>query len=185
MDDDQIVDLFWKREESAIEQAAEKYGSYCQTIALNILSNREDAEECVNDTWLRVWNAIPPERPKVFRAWVGKITLRLALNRWHKNHSQKRYAGLEEVLSELEECLPSDEMIEQQIAVNEITRIINQWLGTLEREDRVIFVRRYWYGDTVKQLALECGVSPGKMAKRLFLLRGKLKAALAKEDVLV
>lgn len=185
MDDDQIVDLFWNREESAIEQAAEKYGSYCQTIALNILSNREDAEECVNDTWLRVWNAIPPERPKVFRAWVGKITLRLALNRWHKNHSQKRYAGLEEVLSELEECLPSDEMIEQQIAVNEITRIINQWLGTLEREDRVIFVRRYWYGDTVKQLALECGVSPGKMAKRLFLLRGKLKAALAKEDVLV
>lgn len=185
MDDDQIVDLFWNREESAIEQAAEKYGSYCQTIALNILSNREDAEECVNDTWLRVWNAIPPERPKVFRAWVGKITLRLALNRWQKNHSQKRYAGLEEVLSELEECLPSDEMIEQQIAVNEITRIINQWLGTLEREDRVIFVRRYWYGDTVKQLALECGVSPGKMAKRLFLLRGKLKAALAKEDVLV
>ena len=185
MDDDQIVDLFWKREESAIEQAAEKYGSYCQTIALNILSNREDAEECVNDTWLRVWNAIPPERPKVFRAWVGKITLRLALNRWHKNHSQKRFAGLEEVLSELEECLPSDEMIEQQIAANEITRIINQWLGTLEREDRVIFVRRYWYGDTVKQLALECGVSPGKIAKRLFLLRGKLKAALAKEDVLV
>lgn len=185
MDDDQIVDLFWNREESAIEQAAEKYGSYCQTIALNILSNREDAEECVNDTWLRVWNAIPPERPKVFRAWVGKITLRLALNRWQKNHSQKRYAGLEEVLSELEECLPSDEMIEQQIAVNEITRIINQWLGTLEREDRVIFVRRYWYGDTVKQLALECGVSPGKIAKRLFLLRGKLKAALAKEDVLV
>ena len=185
MDDDQIVDLFWNREESAIEQAAEKYGSYCQTIALNILSNREDAEECVNDTWLRVWNAIPPERPKVFRAWVGKITLRLALNRWQKNHSQTRYAGLEEVLSELEECLPSDEMIEQQIAVNEITRIINQWLGTLEREDRVIFVRRYWYGDTVKQLALECGVSPGKIAKRLFLLRGKLKAALAKEDVLV
>lgn len=185
MDDDQIVDLFWNREESAIEQAAEKYGSYCQTIALNILSNREDAEECVNDTWLRVWNAIPPERPKVFRAWVGKITLRLALNRWQKNHSQKRYAGLEEVLSELEECLPSDEMIEQQIAANEITRIINQWLGTLEREDRVIFVRRYWYGDTVKQLALACGVSPGKIAKRLFLLRGKLKAALAKEDVLV
>ena len=185
MDDDQIVELFWNREESAIEQAAEKYGSYCQTIALNILSNREDAEECVNDTWLRVWNAIPPERPKVFRAWVGKITLRLALNRWQKNRSQKRYAGLEEVLSELEECLPSDEMIEQQIAANEITRIINQWLGTLGREDRVIFVRRYWYGDTVKQLALECGVSPGKMAKRLFLLRGKLKAALAKEDVLV
>lgn len=185
MDDDQIVELFWNRDESAIGQAAEKYGAYCHTIAMNVLSNCEDAEECVNDTWLRVWNAIPPQRPRVFRAWVGKITLRLALNRWQKNHSEKRNAGLAEILSELEDCIPSGQSIEQQMTSSEITRIINRWLGALGREDRVIFVRRYWHGDTVKQLALECGVSPGKMAKRLFILRGKLKAALAKEDILV
>ena len=185
MDDDQIVELFWNRDESAIEQTAVKYGSYCHSIAMNVLSNHEDAEECVNDTWLRVWNAIPPERPKAFRAWVGKITLRLALNRWQKNHSQKRFAGLEELLSELEECIPFGQSMEQQIAANEIARVINRWLDTLSREDRVIFVRRYWHGDAVKKLALECGVSPGKMAKRLYILRCKLKAALVREDILV
>ena len=185
MDDDRIIELFWNREESAIEHAAVKYGTYCQTIAMNVLSNHEDAEECVNDTWLRVWNAIPPERPTVFHAWLGKITLRLALNRWQKNHSQKRFAGLEELLSELEECIPSGQSMEQQIAANEIARVINRWLDTLSREDRVIFVRRYWHGDAVKKLALERGVSPGKMAKRLYGLRCKLKAALEKEDILV
>ena len=185
MDDDQIVEMFWNRDESAIEHAAAKYSSYCHTIAMNVLSNHQDAEECVNDTWLRVWNAIPPERPKAFRAWVGKIALRLALNRWQKNHSQKRDAGLGEILQELEECIPSGQSIEQQMIASEITRIVNQWLGTLGQEDRVLFVRRYWYGDAVKKLALERGVSPGKMAKRLYVLRCKLKAALAREDILV
>lgn len=185
MEDDQIIELFWSRDERAIEQLAAKYGSYCRTIALNVLSNHEDAEECVNDTWLRVWNAIPPERPKALRPWMGKITLRLALNRRQKNQAQKRYAGLEELLSELEECIPSDQSVERQYAANEITRMINRWLDTLSREDRVLFVRRYWYGDKVKKLALECGVSPGNLAKRLYVLRGRLKAALAKEDILV
>lgn len=185
MEDEQIIELFWSRDERAIEQAAAKYAPYCRTIAMNVLSNHEDAEECVNDTWLRVWNAIPPERPKAFRAWVGKITLRLALNRRQQNHAQKRYAGMEEILSELEQCVPSDESADRQLAAKEITRIINQWLGTLSREDRAIFVRRYWYGDAVKKLALEGGVSPGKMAKRLYVLRGKLKAALEKEDIII
>lgn len=185
MEDEQIIELFWHRDERAIEQADLKYGAYCRQIALNVLSSREDAEECVNDTWLRVWNAIPPERPKVFRAWVGKITLRLALNRHQKNHAQKRFSGLDEILSELEECIPSDQSVDRQLAAKELSRVINHWLGTLSREDRVLFVRRYWYGDTVKKLALECGVSPGKMAKRLYVLRGRLRAALAKEDILV
>ena len=185
MDDDQMIELFWSRDEAAIAQAAEKYGAYCRTIAMNVLSSREDAEECVNDTWLRVWNAIPPERPRAFRAWVGKITLRLALSRRQKNLAQKRFAGMEELLSELEECIPSNRTVEQDIAANEITRVINHWLGTLSREDRVIFVRRYWYGDAVKKLAQEGGVSPGKMAKRLFVLRGKLKAALERENILI
>ncbi len=185
MEDNQIIELFWDRNESAITQVALKYGFYCHRIAMNVLSNHEDAEECVNDTWLRVWNAIPPERPKAFRAWLGKITLRLSLNRWQKNHSQKRYAGLEVILSELEECIPSGRPIEEQIAVNEITRIINMWLGTLCKEDRVLFIRRYWNSDPVKDLALACGVSPQKMAKRLFILRKKLKATLEREDIFV
>jgi RNA polymerase sigma-70 factor (ECF subfamily) len=172
-------------DENALNELAVKYGTYCRTVAFNVLGDAEEAEECVNDTWLRVWNAIPPERPKVFHAWLGKITLRLALNRWQKNHSQKRFAGLEELLSELEECIPSGQSMEQQIAANEIARVINRWLDTLSREDRVIFVRRYWHGDAVKKLALERGVSPGKMAKRLYGLRCKLKAALEKEDILV
>lgn len=185
MEDNQIIELFWNRNETAITEVTMKYGSYCYTIAMNVLSNHEDAEECVNDTWLRTWNAIPPERPKVFRAWVGKITLNLSLNRWQKNRSQKRYAGLEEILSELEECIPSDQSIEQQVAANDITRIINTWLGTLSKEDRAIFIRRYWNGDPVKRLAIESGVSPGKMAKKLFVLRNKLKSALEKEDIII
>ncbi len=185
MEDEQIIELFRRRDQRAIQQAEAKYGSYCRKIAMNVLSSREDAEECVNDTWLRVWNAIPPEHPRAFCAWVGKITLRLALNRREKDQAQKRYAGLEELLSELEDCIPSEESVERQLAANELTRVINQWLGTLSREDRVLFVRRYWYGDAVKKLAQACGVSPGKMAKRLYVLRGKLKAALAKEDIVV
>lgn len=183
MEDFQIIELFWNRNEAAISEISAKYGAYCHKITLNVLSNNEDAEECVNDTWLRVWNSIPPERPKNLRAWLGKIALNLSLNLWHKNHAQKRYSGMEQILSELEDCIPSGQNVEQQIEADEISRIINSWISTLNKRDRVVFVRRYWYGDSVNELALKFTTSPAKMAKRLFLLKAKLRAALEKENI--
>ena len=184
MEDAGIIELFWERSERAIVELGEKYGAFCFAVAMNVLSDAEDAEECVNDTWLRAWNAIPPERPRHLRAWLGKITLNLALNRWQKNHASKRYAGLEQVFAELEDCIPSDEDLERQLLASELSRAINSWLGGLRRDERVIFVKRYWYGEAVNELASDCGVSPAKMAKRLYKLRLSLKQALSKEGLL-
>ena len=183
MDDTRIIELFWARSEAAITEISAKYGAYCRSIADNILSNREDAEECVNDTWLRVWSTIPPERPVVLRAWLGRIVRNLALNRWQKNHAQKRGSGVDEILTELEGCIPSAQDVERQVEAEELSRLINLWLGTLQKRDRMVFVRRYWYGESVQTLAKTCAVSPAKMAKKLFVLRGGLKQALEKEDI--
>lgn len=185
MEDSQIIELFWSRNEVAISEISAKYGAYCGMIAFRVLSNKEDAEECVNDTWLRVWNSIPPERPKSLRAWLGKIVLNLSLNLWQKNHAQKRYAGLDQILSELEACIPSDYDVERQVEAGEISDIINSWLSTLSKKDRVLFVRRYWYGDSVHELALQYHTSPSKISKKLFLLKAKLKTALEKERVFI
>lgn len=183
MEDDQIIELLWNRDETAVSELNGKYGAYCHTIAFNVLSNNEDAEECVSEALLRVWNAIPPERPKVLYAWLGRIVLNTSLKLWEKNHAKKRSAGLDLVLSELEDCVPSSQDIERQLESKEIVRVINSWLRTLNENDRAVFVRRYWYGDPVNELAAKCAVSPTRMAKRLYTLRTKLKKALEREGI--
>lgn len=183
MEDYQIIELFWNRDETAVTELNEKYGAYCHTIALNVLSNNEDAEECVNEAFFRVWNAIPPERPKMLRAWLGRIVLNVSLSLWEKNHAKKRYAGIDLILSELEDCIPSKQDVERQLEAKEIVQIIDLWLGSLSERDRTLFVRRYWFGDSVKELAAKCSVSPSRMAKILFTLRSKLKIALEKEGI--
>lgn len=181
MEDSQIIELYWRRDEAAIAETRQKYGAFCYGIAKNILSVHEDAEECVNDTWHRAWDAIPPQRPVKLRAWLGKVVRNLALHRWEKNRAQKRDAGMTQLLGELEECIPSPQSVERQIEEAELAEYISAWLRTLDREDRVLFVRRYWNGTPLQELAREWSLSPARLAQRMFRLRGRLRTTLEKE----
>lgn len=183
MEDAQIIELYWQRNEQAITETAKKHGTFCHSIAKNILSIDEDAEECVNDTYHQAWNAIPPQRPAKLRTWLGKVVRNIALNLWNRNHTQKRYAGMTALLSELEDCIPSPETVEREIEGKELTESIDRWLRSLEREDRVLFVRRYWNGIALGALAKEQDVSPGQLSQRMYRLRISLKNALEKEGI--
>ena len=181
MEDLKIIDLYFERSEAAIVATAAKYGGFCHNIALNILSIEADAEECVNDTYLQAWNSIPPQRPGKFRAWLGRVVRNIALHLWNKNHCQKRYAGMGRLMDELEDCIPSPETVEHQIEEQELTIVINTWLESLPQDDRILFVRRYWNGKTVNELAKETGTGPKKLARRMYTLRQNLRSTLEKE----
>lgn len=185
MEDAAIVALYWNRDEAAIAETQRKYGAYCRSIAQNILSSREDAEECVSDTWHRAWNAIPPQRPDSLSAFLGRIVRNLSLSRWRREHAQKRYAGLDAMLSELEDCLPAPQGVEDVVEGRALTICIERWLEGLSREDRAVFLRRYWYGQEVRALAKEWGVGPNQMAKRLQRLRKDLRRSLEQEGMTV
>jgi RNA polymerase sigma factor (sigma-70 family) len=185
MEDEQIIGLYWQRDERAIEETSRKYGAFCMSLARSILSVREDAEECVADTWTRAWNAIPPEKPASFRAWLGRVVRNLSISRWRLERAQKRSPGAESLLSELEDCVPASGSVERTAEARELSELISRWLDGLSRDDRTLFLRRYWYGQTLGELAAECGVRPERLAQRMFRLRGKLRAALEKEGVSV
>jgi len=178
MEDHAIVDLYFARSEDAIGETDRKYGAFCRRVALNILSVHEDAEECVNDTWNAAWNAMPPERPGSLRAFLGGITRNLSVARWRSAHAQKRFGGMDILLSELDECLPSRESTEEVVDREQLAETIAAWLRSLAPDKRVLFVRRYWYGDSLKTLAKECGIGENRMAQRMRALRAGLKAAL-------
>ena len=183
MEDRKIVDLYWQRDENAIPETAAKFGGYCRTIAYNILSDAEDAEECLNDTWLAAWNDIPPSRPNSLKAYLGRLTRNLAITRWRYAHAGKRNGGVEVLLSELEDCVPASAGVEEALEEKELSGLISRWLDGLDREDRALFVRRYWYGVRVKDLAGEAGVRENKIAQRLFRLRKELRRCLEQEGV--
>ena len=185
MEDSRIIALYWQRDETAIDETQKKYGAFCQRLARNILSVPEDAEECVNDTWLRAWNAIPPERPLKLRAWLGRVTRNLALNLWNKNHAKKRYGGMETLLGELDDCIPSPQNIEETVQAKELTACLNAWLYSQTSDDRILFVRRYWYGIPLKELAAGQHMAPARLAERMYRLRLSLKATLEKEGIVL
>ena len=180
MEDSRIVELYWRRDEAAIGETERKYGALCRGVARNILGVDEDAEECVNDALHQAWNAIPPQRPDRLGAWLGKVTRNLALNLWNKNRAQKRYAGMTALLSELEDCVPATGGVERELEDQELSAAIDGWLRELSREDRVLFIRRYWYGVELRELAAERGISPNRLAQKMFRLRQSLKNALEK-----
>lgn len=182
MDDAQIIALYIQRDEAAIAETQRKYGAFCSRIATNILSI-EDAEECVNDSYHQVWLAIPPQRPTHFSAWLGRIVRNNAINLWNKNHRKKRYNGMTELLSELEESIPSPRTMEREIENRELSACIDTWLRTLKPEDRILFLRRYWYGMSLQDLAQEHKMSSGKLAQRMFRLRTNLRQALEREGI--
>lgn len=188
MDDKTIIELYWSRNELAIAETDAKYGSFLQRIALNILSLVQDAEECVNDTYHAAWNKMPPEEPLSLRAFLGRIVRNLSISRFRSNHAEKRYAGMELMLSELEECIPSGESVEDIVVkkweTQKLTSVMENWLSSLSQEDSALFLRRYWYGDAIKDLAKEWGTTPNLLAQRMFRLRKKLKTYLEAQEIL-
>ena len=185
MEDQQIIALYHGRDETAIAETERKYGSFCRTIALNILSIREDAEECVNDTWHAAWMKMPPELPRSLKAFLGRITRNLSISRFRAGHAKKRYSGLELMLSELEECVPSAASVEKTVEQKELGAYLSDWLETLPEDDRVLFIRRYWYGDAAKTLAAERKCTENQIAQRLRRMRGRLKTYLETEGVIL
>ena len=182
MDDKGIIELYFHRSEKAISETAVKYGSYCFSIAFNILLDREDSEESVNDTYLAAWNNIPPRVPAVLSTFLGKITRYISLNRWKSRMAYKRGGGEVAVaLEELDECISGGESAEDSFEKKELLRAINRFLGALPDTERNIFVCRYWYLDPIQAIAERFGFSESKVASMLHRTRGKLRRHLEKE----
>ena len=185
MDDRQIVDLYWQRDDAAVRETELKYGPFCRGLAYNVLSSHEDAEECVNDTWQKAWDSMPDERPSLLRAWLGKVVRNLALDRWRRNHAQKRYNGLDVMLSELEDCIPASGTVESELDAKELGRTISTWLRSLSKDDRTLFVRRYWNGEALNALAADQAVPAAKLAQKMYSLRQSLKKVLETEGIVL
>ena len=186
MTDIEIIDLYWVRAESAISETARQYGAYCKAISMNIVRNNEDAEECVNDTYLNAWKSIPPQRPAMLGAFLGRITRNLSLDRYKARKAQKR--AIDEtgvLLSELDDCIPGGNRIEDEFETKLITEAIDKFLSAIGRDDRVFFVRRYWYGDSIADIARRFAASESKIKTNLFRTRNKLKEYLEKEGVTI
>ena len=184
MEDSKIIELYWQRSEDAIQHTAEKYGGYCKAISVNILQNQQDADECVSDTYLHAWNAIPPNRPSAFRVWLGRITRNLSLDRLKRAAAQKRGGGeVELLLSELEGCIPAPGGVERAMEDQEIAQLISVFLRQQKQLSRLIFLRRYYYADSVQQIALRFGLSQSNVKSTLFRTRNALKLFLESQGV--
>lgn len=184
MKDNELIDLYWSRDEAAITATADTYGNYCYSIAYNILYNNEDAEECVNDTWLNAWKSIPPQRPNRLSTYLGKITRNLSLNRYKLLTAQKRGNGqVELALSELEGCVPAQGNMEQITDEMVLVRAIETFLRAQPRTERNIFIGRYWYLYPIRDLAEAYRMSESKVASLLYRMRNKLKLHLEKEGI--
>ena len=183
MDDEKIIELYLQRDEQAVEMTQAKYAGYCFRIANNILSIPEDAEECVNDTWVSAWMRIPPTIPLSLKAFLGKLVRDISLNRYIHDRAKKRYSGMEVLLDELEECIPSDFEVERSVEQKELSALLNKWLEALPCDEMTLFVQRYYYGDSVKSLAKVYGCTENQMAQKLLKLRNKLKSYLLNEGV--
>lgn len=185
MDDNSILELYFERSEAAVSETAVKYGGYCYQIAYNILTSKEDAEESVNDTYLTAWNSIPPRRPSILAAFLGKVTRHLSIDRWRMTNAKKRGGGeFELALEELEGCVSGEETVEGEYNRRELRRSLNKFLGTLTETERNVFLCRYWYLDSVAQVAQMFGFSESKVKSMLFRIRGKLRKQLEQEGLL-
>ncbi len=184
MDDNSIVDMYWSRDEKAIEVTRDKYGRYCYSIAYNILGSREDSEECVNDTYLGAWNSMPPHRPAMLPTFLGKITRSLSLKKWRDKNRIKRGGGQVDVtLEELQECIPAGSNIEEELEAKELVEVVNGFLRELAVEERRIFLRRYWYFDSIDDICKRFGYGKSKVKMKLFRTREKLMKRLEREGV--
>ena len=185
MEDSQIIAMYFDRDEGAIHACREKYEPYCMAVARNILAEQRDAEECVNDTWLRSWNAMPPHRPARLSAFLGKITRNLALNRWRSRRTARRGGGeVPLALAELEECLSGGSTPEEELDAKALTQAVTAYLRGQSALKRMVFIRRYWYLNTVPVIARQMAMSESKVKSMLHRMRLELQEELEKEGLL-
>lgn len=185
MEDEAIIELFFARSERAIKELDLKYGKVCRKISSNILQSTQDAEECINDAYLGVWNTIPPERPNPLLAFLCKIVRNLSIMRYHRNTAIKRNSYYDVAIEELESCLASPVTVEKEVEISELTHIIDSFLETLSQENRVIFMRRYWFSDTYTDIAERVGLTEKNVSVRLTRIRKQMRDYLAEREVLV
>lgn len=184
MEDSRIVELYWQRNEAAIAHTQEKYEKYCYAIAKGILNNDEDANECVNDTYMGAWNAMPPNRPAILSTFLGKITRRISLKKYRSKSAEKRGSGETALaLEELEECIASERSIDEQLSAKELAEMLNAFLDMLKADERRVFLRRYWFFDSIEDISTRFGFSQSKVKMLLKRTRDKLRAQLEKEDI--
>ena len=185
MEDSQIIELYWQKNADAISETSSKYGAYCYTIADNILHSIEDSEECVNDTWLHAWNAMPPQKPNVLRMFLAKITRSLSVNRFKARSAEKRGGGeINLVLDELADCLAGGTNVEAEYEVKELEQCIRRFVRGLPERDGNVFVRRYFFTEPVVVIAKRYGLTESNVTVILSRTRKKLRLKLAKEGYL-
>ena len=184
MEDAQIIDHFFRRDPEAIRAAQEKYEKRCLAAARHILPDDRDAEECVSDVWLRLWNAIPPERPRSLAAYIATVTRRLALDKCDYNRATQRRSDLTLAFDELEGCLSGPDEAQAAVERQDFGRVLNGFLGTLTRQSRAFFVRRYWYGESIREIAESCGAGEERIKSSLFRTRQRLRKTLEQEGML-
>lgn len=185
MDDNQIVALFYARSEQAIVELSNKYGKLCISIAQNILNDTLDAEECVNDAYLGAWNTIPPQKPNPLSTYICRIVRNLSIAKYHANSAQKRNSHYDVALDELENCLSSPATVESALSARELPRLLDRFLDSLDVHTRVIFVRRYWYGDSIQDIAAKCRLRSNSVSVKLSRTRDKLRKFLSKEGYIL
>lgn len=186
MKDIDIINLYFARSEKAIKETDIKYGAYCNSIAENILHSRNDSEECVNDTYLRVWNSVPPERPQNFRTYIGKITRNLAINRYRSFTAGKRGgSNVDVIFSELEGCIPSALTVEDALEEKILIKLLDEFLKKQSDTKKNIFLRRYWYCESISRISQDLSLSESKVTSVLYRMRIKLKEYLEKEGISV
>ncbi len=186
MDDSKIVDLYLSRDGTAISRTAEKYGSKLRRIANNLLNDMAFAEECENDTYLETWNLIPPNEPRTYLfAFLGKITRHLAIDQCRRNTSRKRHALFCELTQEMEQCIPDRDDVGEALEADALSQIINAFLKKCSEDQRNIFVRRYWYFDTIREISQRYGYSDSKVKTSLFRMRESLRQDLEKEGYMI
>lgn len=185
MEDKEIVEPYWERDQSAIAQTKEKYEHFCYSIAYGILRNQMDSEECVSDTYLRAWNGIPPEHPQILSAFLGRITRNLSLDRYRMIHAKKRGEGeVEVVFDEVRDMLQND-FSDHHVEQLSVTDIMNEFLAKQKKENRILFVRRYWYMDSIAELAQKFGYSESKVKSMLLRMRQSLRTSLEEEGIVL
>lgn len=183
--DERIVELFFQRSEHAISELDERYGRVFHKTSVNILNNELDAEECVNDAYLGTWNTIPPTRPNSLLAYVCQIVRNISLKRYYLKKALKRNSTYDAAMEELDACLASSSTVEDEIETKELARIIESFLDTLSKENRVIFLQRYWFSDTYSDIAQKVGISEKSVSVRLTRIRKKMREYLVEREVLV
>lgn len=185
MEDQLIIDKLFKRSEGAIADVTAKYEANCLKIAERIVNNKEDAEECVNDTFLAVWNNIPPEKPNPLSAYIYRITKNIALKKYYANTAKKRNSYYDLVLEELQECLAGQENVESEILARELNEYINNFLSSLKKQDQIIFVKRYWFLETIPEIAENTGKSRNYVTVHLHRIRERLKKYLYEKGLIL